>query len=455
MAEVVVAGHLCLDIIPKLSSPITLRPGTLTEIGAAAFAAGGGVSNVGSSLLKLGVRTKLVGRIGRDAFGEALRALLTAHALDAADTLQTGDESTSYTLVISPPGTDRAFLHYPGANDAFAPADVDLGVLGGARIFYFGYPPVMKRFYEDGGDSLAALLKSVKALGVTTALDMTLPDPDAASGRVDWRDFLTRVLPFVDVFLPSLDETLFMLEPSRFGSTLEPMPAPFLTDLAERVLGLSAGVVGFKLGKDGLYLKTADEARLSDLGRATPPALTGWANRELWSPVFETTVEGTVGAGDATFAGFLAAMLRGSGLEEAASMANAVGASSVEAADATSGVRSWAETAARVESWPPRAPPNARRLAAGNAWYLPWAAGRLELKKRSAMEPIILPTLPAPLEWLGKPTDWQVEGERLTLTAGRETDLFRDPGGAPARANAPALLFPTDGDLCPECKGKG
>ena len=39
--EVIVAGHLCLDIIPKLSSPLTLRPGTLTEIGAAAFAAGG------------------------------------------------------------------------------------------------------------------------------------------------------------------------------------------------------------------------------------------------------------------------------------------------------------------------------------------------------------------------------------------------------------------------------
>ncbi len=349
--EVIVAGHLCLDIIPKLSSPLTLRPGTLTEIGAAAFAAGGGVSNVGLSLLKLGVDTKLMGRIGRDAFGEALRALLTEHAPDAADTLQTGSENTSYTLVISPPGTDRAFLHHSGANDAFAPADVDVRVLEGARIFYFGYPPLMKRFYEDGGDGLAALFREAKTLGVTTALDMTLPDPDAASGRVDWQAFLTRVLPFVDVFLPSLDETLFMLLPSRFGTTLEPMPAPFLTDLAERVLGLGAGVVGFKLGKDGLYVRTADEARLSGLGRAAPPTA-DWANRKLWSPIFETTAKGTVGAGDATFAGFLAALLRGLDPAEAVSMANAVGASSVEAADATSGVRSWAETAARVKSWP-------------------------------------------------------------------------------------------------------
>ena len=354
VAEVVVAGHLCLDIIPKLSSPLTLRPGTLTEIGAAEFAAGGGVSNVGLSLLKLGVRTKLMGRIGRDAFGETLKALLTAHAPDAADALQTGDEGTSYTLVISPPGADRAFLHHPGANDAFGPADVRLSALEQARIFYFGYPPVMKRFYEDGGNGLAALLENVKALGVTTALDLTLPDPDTAAGRADWEGFLARVLPFVDVFLPSLDETLFMLLPGRFGKALEPMPAPFLGELAERVLGLGVGVAGFKLGKDGLYVRTADETRLSSMGRAAP-APAAWADRELWLPVFDTTAKGTVGAGDATLAGFLAALLRGLSLEETASMANAVGACSVEAADATGGVRSWADTAARVESWP-RAP---------------------------------------------------------------------------------------------------
>ena len=351
MPEVVVAGHLCLDIIPALPGPVALRPGTLTEVGAASFAAGGGVSNVGLSLLKLGVHPKLMGRIGRDAFGEALTSLLTAHAPDAADTLQIGGESTSYTLVISPPDTDRSFLHHPGPNDLFAPTDVDLGVVEAAKIFYMGYPPLMKRFYEDGGEGLAKLFGKVKALGVTTALDMTLPDPEAASGRVDWQSFLARVLPFVDVFLPSIDETLFMLEPPRFTQPREPMPAPFLGDLAKRVLGLGAGVVGFKLGEDGFYIRTGDEARLSTLGHATPP-LKDWANRELWSPVFETTPKGTVGAGDATFAGFLAALLRGLGPEEAVMLATAVGACSVEAADATSGVRTWAETVARVEDWP-------------------------------------------------------------------------------------------------------
>ena len=56
------------------------------------------------------------------------------------------------------------------------------------------------------------------------------------------------------------------------------------------------------------------------------------------------------------------------------------------------------------------------------------------------MESITLPTLPAPLTWLGDPADWRVDGAGLTLTAGRETDLFYDPGGkppTPGRARAP------------------
>ena len=129
------------------------------------------------------------------------------------------------------------------------------------------------------------------------------------------------------------------------------MPAPFLGDLAERVLELGAGVVGFKLGEDGFYIRTGDEARLSRSGHVAPTP-ESWANRELWSPVFETTPKGTVGAGDATFAGFLAALLRGWGPEEAVMMATAVGACSVEAADATSGVQTWAETVTRVQTWP-------------------------------------------------------------------------------------------------------
>ena len=62
---------------------------------------------------------------------------------------------------------------------------------------------------------------------------------------------------------------------------------------------------------------------------------------------------GTTGAGDATIAGFLTALLRDVPPERALAIAAAVGACNVEAADAVSGVRSWEETLARIDAgWP-------------------------------------------------------------------------------------------------------
>jgi sugar/nucleoside kinase (ribokinase family) len=76
-----------------------------------------------------------------------------------------------------------------------------------------------------------------------------------------------------------------------------------------------------------------------------------WCDREVVSPCFRARrVAGTTGAGDCTIAGFLAALLRGEGPVQAATSATAVGAASVEAPDATSGVPPWPELAARVRA---------------------------------------------------------------------------------------------------------
>ena len=59
---------------------------------------------------------------------------------------------------------------------------------------------------------------------------------------------------------------------------------------------------------------------------------------------------GTVGAGDATVAGFIFGLLRDMSPEQAVTAACAVGASSVEAADATSGVVAWEDVLARIDA---------------------------------------------------------------------------------------------------------
>jgi sugar/nucleoside kinase (ribokinase family) len=107
-------------------------------------------------------------------------------------------------------------------------------------------------------------------------------------------------------------------------------------------------MVGLKLGSRGLYLRTGSLEQLNLMGRAQPSLPETWSDKELLAPCFKVDVVGTTGSGDATIAGFLAALLRGLPLEKAVDLAVAVGACNVEAADALSGILSWEETLQRV-----------------------------------------------------------------------------------------------------------
>jgi sugar/nucleoside kinase (ribokinase family) len=354
--DAVVAGHICLDVIPDLSGmqdgfEQRFRPGHLVEVGPAAISTGGAVSNTGLALHKLGIQTRLMGKVGDDLLGHVVRQVVAAHGGDLVDGMVIdGSAHTSYTIIIDPPGVDRAFLHFPGANDTFGAGDVRYDVVAEARLFHFGYPPLMKRMFEDGGAQLVEILKRVKALGVTTSLDMTLPDPSSKAGRADWVSVLQAAMPSVDIFLPSIEETLYMLRREMYealsqeaGGFLERVTPALLSELSGELLALGGKIVGFKLGERGIYLRTADRAAIETLGAACPSDPGAWADQELWAPCFRVDVAGTTGAGDAAIAGFLAGLLRDLSPEGALTAAVAAGACNVETADAVSGVRPWEE----------------------------------------------------------------------------------------------------------------
>ena len=101
-----------------------------------------------------------------------------------------------------------ASQQYTSADASRMPADTDL--------FHFGYPPTMESLYSDGGEELEKLFRSVKSLGVTTRLDTALPAEGSAHSRVDWKPILKKVLKYVDIFVPSIEECLFMLDKEAY-----------------------------------------------------------------------------------------------------------------------------------------------------------------------------------------------------------------------------------------------
>ena len=319
----------------------------MIRAGPASLTTGGAVSNTGLALQRLGIQTRLIARIGKDQLGKTLRQCINALGAGMAESLiDSRTSSTSYSIVISPPGSDRRFVHHPGANDDFSAQDVSDNALQGARLFHFGYPPLMANMMADNGQQLVDLFQRVKSRGLTTSLDMAYPDPESSAARADWSTILQRTLPYVDVFTPSLDEILFLLG----ERTDVPLSAGLLKKVSGELLDMGTKMVLIKLGDRGLYLRTTGRGGLEDLGLAAPADLAAWADFEAWLPCFNVEVAGTTGAGDVTIAGFLAALLRNLSPREALTGALAVGACCVEASDALSGILPWDETWRRIRS---------------------------------------------------------------------------------------------------------
>lgn len=353
--DVVVAGHVCVDVIPHLLRADPIVPGSLIEVGPARFATGGPVSNTGLSLHRLGASVRLIGKVGDDRFGALLRDLFAAQGSGLGEGLvEARGETTSYSIVLSPPGVDRTFLHAPGANATFVSADVSDEALTRAKVLHFGYPPVMRAMWQRDGEECASLFRRAKRHGLTTSLDMCFVDPNGEAGKADWRAFLARTLPDVDVFVPSLEEVAFML--------CRPLPAPddrsAIRGLVDELLGFGPLVAGVKMGSAGTYAATAPPGRRWEGFGGNDGAEAGWAARDRLQKCFAVDVQGTTGSGDATIAGLLYGIVRGMDFTSAMRAAAAVGACGCEAPDSTSGVRPWPEVTARLAAgWPERADP--------------------------------------------------------------------------------------------------
>ncbi|HAJ32351.1 MAG TPA: carbohydrate kinase family protein [Candidatus Atribacteria bacterium] len=351
--DIIVAGHICLDIIPdwRTGTIKNIVPGHILEMAGLKLSTGGAVANAGITLKKLGISTTLLGKIGSDAFGKVILEILQKEDKTlVGNMIISKDEISSYTIVLNPPDTDRVFLHYPGPNHTFTANDILYEKIKSGCIFHFGYPPLMKKFYENAGEELVKMFRKVRKMNIITSLDMAMPDPESPAGKIDWYKFFKNVLPMVDIFMPSIDELLYMLNPEKFykiSEKKERIDVLLLDQIAKQLIDYGASVVAIKLGNQGLYLRT-HQIEKSNLSRIINPSQ--WNYRHLLSPCFATKVKGTTGTGDATIAGFLAQLLNGGEPEKVITLATAVGACCVEAVDATGGIRPLPEVVKRVES---------------------------------------------------------------------------------------------------------
>ncbi|MDH3252364.1 MAG: carbohydrate kinase family protein [Ignavibacteria bacterium] len=300
--DVVVGGLAVVDVIGR---PVDIEKmphaGSLSVIDSVTLTTGGNVANVGIDLAKLGFRVGAITRIGDDAFGEFVRERLARHGIDCTGVIIDRRKQTSATIVAVSDGGERTFLHTRGCLEHFRVRDVlaHHSVIRRAGIFAFGYLGLL----PEAEPEFARLFRAIKRKSRARILLDTGGNPPRDAGSL--REFL----PYVDYFMPSLDEAV----------SLTGCDTP--EDIARYFFSAGAPhVVGVKLGARGCYIACD--------GRA-----------EYIPPVKVRTIVDATGAGDAFVAGFLAATVAGRNPFRAAAIGNAVAAGCVTAVGASTEVR--------------------------------------------------------------------------------------------------------------------
>ena len=350
--KVISAGHICLDITPVFPGGHTyseagelLAPGKLIQLAGTTTYTGGSVGNSGLALKVLGADVTLLGKVGDDAFGSAVKSITGKYG--AFGLITDPAVSTSYTIVLAIPGIDRIFVIDTGANDTFSGSDIPEEALEDVCLFHYGYPPVMKKFYSDEGQELSGMYRRMKDHGIATSLDMSYIDPDSPAGKANWRAILEKTLPYTDLFLPSYEDICGIFGEPDPDAVMDKISSAL--SMAEEMIDMGAAVVMVKCGTQGICYRTADRSRIEKIGPRLAIDADAWADQSGIQKSFKAPrVLSATAAGDAAIAAFLKAVLDGYGPAGSVRFAAAEGCCAVTTYDTLSGLKTLDELEAMI-----------------------------------------------------------------------------------------------------------
>lgn len=281
MTHIVVVGSLNMDLVVEVPA-IPLPGETVLGKNFATFPGGKG-ANQAVAAARLGARVSLIGRVGKDAFGNQLLASAQADGIDIAHVGRDETAATGVAMIAVDEQGQNSIAVASGANfcltadhvrEAWAELDdVDLLVM-----------PL-----ETPLETIETAVSLANESGATVVLN---PAPA--------RPLPTELLAGIDVLVPN--------EPETAQLTALPIKTEAESrDAARELLALGVGNVVLTLGSRGALV------------------LEGKMEEFTLVPARQVEVVDTTAAGDAFVAGLAVALGEGKSLVDAARFANAVG----------------------------------------------------------------------------------------------------------------------------------
>jgi sugar/nucleoside kinase (ribokinase family) len=308
--DVVCVGLTIVDILGK---PIDALPegGSTTLIEQIRLTPAGTAAGPVVIAAKLGMQATLVGAVGEDGIGEFLISALQRENV-VTEYLQLRSEfPTSATMLAVNSQGQRPNFHAVGASVFLELDDRQLERIQSSTYIHWGGVGTMLNL--DGAPS-AEILKAAKEKGAVITCDFISPMEGT-------RDALIAVMPYVDYFMPSLEEAMEVAETTN------------LEDTAAFFLGHGARTCIFKCGAQGSVIATSESTTSI--------------------PAFQVDVVDTTGCGDAYCAGFIAGLARQWSIEKSCRFATATAALVATGLGSDAGVVDFASVVNAMEKLQP------------------------------------------------------------------------------------------------------
>lgn len=162
------------------------------------FATGGGATNAAVTFARQGIDSSFIGRVGRDAAGEAVLRELDHEHVDTKATIYDKSLGTQYSTVLLTETGERTILVYRGSAQAHTAHDYK-------DMSFDGFDWLYVSSFAGAFEALDMIFERAKSVGVKIAFN-------PGQGELDNPDLLRGLLEDVDILILNKDEAQLVVE---------------------------------------------------------------------------------------------------------------------------------------------------------------------------------------------------------------------------------------------------
>lgn len=304
MAGIIVAGSINMDVVARTERHP--RPGETVKGSDLHYIPGGKGSNQAVAASRLADGVRLVGRLGRDAFGDTLTTFLQQENLDLSGLRYSEDTPSGTAIIVVDAGSENTIVIIPGSNAEVSRADVEAVELEAGDV-------VVSPF-EIPQETILRLFQRAREAGARTVLN---PAPAA--------EMIPGLLEVIDVLVVNETELAFFAGVPDVAEDMETIQAQ------AKSLRASAGqTLIVTLGARGVVCLLGDDlVRVDGL---------------------RVQAVDTTGAGDCFVGALAVALYEGQSLPDALTFANTAAALSVRRLGASTSMPRRVEVEAALDA---------------------------------------------------------------------------------------------------------